>query len=1615
MGRIVSKLDLNKTPQLVDNNSLVFAKNIRVLNDGIIGPDFPIDNICDVPGIIIGYIVGLNSIVYLFVLESEYKIILFEDNLNFPIDGVNAIQNYTIEIIDSENRREVYTKDFSKIIDLEELQNEIKLFAKISLNDFFGIKEDDVLFYGNAYTTIYPHNAEINISFDYTPADGDYIPPRPFNEKTFIYESNVDYTRSSIYSFNEVTQDLTKIDTAWKYSGGKITGVCTTNNTNEVILTIGEYFDYTEDKNFKQIPLKHINLSHCSSSDDESIYTQTPAIPVTNLYLFDTYTKTIPNGVYQFFVRYKIHNNFYTNWFPCSKECFAGSPKLINSVQGSVKYIDTSTDSPKSFILKVEHLFNGINNNEDYTKNYKDFQLGFILSHDDSVVARSWKSFSFDTDTIYFDYEKDFITEINIDDLLKTTYELYNVKNVSYFRDKLYIANYIESNLNPQLQEYAKNIKCELNQISVYEKDDTTFNGFLFKNKHESRNIYSSIGDYSIYEILKNKEYLSQSIEDNLIPHSGHLLDIHSSCYTNAEPYLFLIHGLIEQGFHNTIKNFNQLEQYDYWINSYVVVPENNNDFDNSNHRHYRELINNGRYVIIHNVKGGNLYKAGDAHWITYTGVTANSWRPSAYKFKSNNGSVFSEKENLDYIWFSGGTDPKSENINNPTTNYNDYIGSYNKVSKSDADAGYFKMHSHGFNNYTVIPDYFAEQCLNIVKANYPKWCVYRISFYSENVERVIYEADRSNKYKTIKYGGESYNIEAKLCNDFRGICGTTEYLDLNDIFVKYVANSIQYVDKEGNFYINHKSVLYKVDSYKIEYSTYDYSIYHTERQRTDTGGNNPKYDCEDVIQSVSYDHTYINTITLNKDKLSSSNDITDLKQYRTLLPFTEYKFYIHYFKEDGIPTNGYEICSISKDEFDESKPISVIYPSFKNVIVPEGYKGYFISIYKFGNDIANGFNITTYNNSKIADCLEFDSLLYGVENNIKILNSQGEQYKVGDKNVLGTYYPSSTTEPIEWFGNAGHVAFEKDTQIGDNSKIWFVVTNKQGETDYVNETLIKLTPYISANISEYDNYNDLNCPGYLSPVCKPTDVPLGADGNLYINGTDAYSIKFSSNQLRLEDHGENLNIIDTYKTDTNYVYSNFNLHYLSLFNNDISAKFRSYELKNTTGEVISKGKQVVYLFDSSTISYIYQLPNMYKDYTRKLYRPIQPNNIYIFDNTIRSSNVNANEAYNYIYTFDALDYYAVPANRGKITNVFNISKSLYIHCEHSLFKFVGNNSLATNDSEVKLSETDIFDTGIEEIFDAQHGYGGLQNKKQSIVTYNAYVFYDSISNIIYGYFGDSNLVNISNPIVKLIENKDINDILFVADENNNRFYTNIIYEDNSNICLSFNFNVKNFVSIHDFSFNDGFSTRSNCYFLTETNTKIYRVNTIDKITSYSDLYVLSKLFIKDMKDPIDNVVENCIDIVFNEEYEKIKVLNYINWICSSINKYIDDSNIFMSEEDISKYSGTRIRIYSDECSTELIELETEDGKPFIQNTQTLSDANSYKYPRYNCGIWSLNYFRDIRNTDDIFNYGNIKNNSLGVDNSLIYGKYFVVRVIFRNKNFKFENIKFNIQNYEKV
>ena len=66
--------------------------------------------------------------------------------------------------------------------------------------------------------------------------------------------------------------------------------------------------------------------------------------------------------------------------------------------------------------------------------------------------------------------------------------------------------------------------------------------------------------------------------------------------------------------------------------------------------------------------------------------------------------------------------------------------------------------------------------------------------------------------------------------------------------------------------------------------------------------------------------------------------------------------------------------------------------------------------------------------------------------------------------------------------------------------------------------------------------------------------------------------------------------------------------------------------------------------------------------------------------------------------------------------------------------------------------------------------------------------------------------------------------------------------------------------------------------------------------------------------------------------------------------------------------------------------------------------ADSYKAPRYNQGYWTANYFRNILNANKT---NNEIEDYISDENSLIEGKYFVIRFIFDDE-FKLETISLN-------
>ena len=286
----------------------------------------------------------------------------------------------------------------------------------------------------------------------------------PHNICFYILLFNEDTQQSAIKVYNENTKELSDVACNWNYSGltageTTITGYCTTTLYGETVLTIAEHYKGVPSN---LIPLKHIvigtkdNAGNTISNydDDETIYTQAPNVPLINLKLLEKYHNTIPAGTYQFFIRYEIRKNHYTNWFPASKELFAGTTRTMLTNQGKVHYVDKTVDSNESFKLRVETVRN--------VDGFKSFQLGFIIAHDNEVYARTYKHYEVDCGEIYFDYDTEYIEEIDVKEIIESVYSLYNVKNVTSYKNRLYIANYIESDFNPDLSDYATQVDIEM-------------------------------------------------------------------------------------------------------------------------------------------------------------------------------------------------------------------------------------------------------------------------------------------------------------------------------------------------------------------------------------------------------------------------------------------------------------------------------------------------------------------------------------------------------------------------------------------------------------------------------------------------------------------------------------------------------------------------------------------------------------------------------------------------------------------------------------------------------------------------------------------------------------------------------------------------------------------------------------------------------------------------------------------------------------------------------------------------------------------------------------------------------------------------------------------------
>lgn len=1461
MAQIIPKLNLNRTPSIVENNSLVYASNIRADVDATIHRDYSILPMSLVKTDLIGNI-------YNNYHNTIYRIIA---NLQDQVNNNNKVN------------KEFYNKVITGL-------------TKISKYP----------------TTVFPSNNFPNYGI---------VGVIPNNNEFYLFISGTDKTDKTNYDYiicyDEKLDKFTPCNCNWHYSGGEITGNVINNLNGDKLLNIGEK---TSDANL--IPFKSINLTESKYTEDESIYTQSPNIPITNLSLNGRFEYTVPNGVYQFFVRYKIRDGFYTDWFPASKDIFIGNSNTTYTNFGTLTYCETNRDSDNSVIFKVEHLF------PKYKTNYESFQIGFILSHDDTIVARAWKHFTFDKTLIKFDYDATIETEeIEIIDLIQPTYQLYDVQNITNFKNKLYISNYIESNFNEDLREEANKIKIEITQKKVT-------NGY---NRH----------DLSDPTIIGNKSYYSNiKINNEIIPIGG----------SNSIVY----------------RLFNQVDSLsNLSINDYITKCYNNEEYPNGCFPKYDGFVGSalGDTINIENLKRNVL-----------------KYDSKAFDFNFEDDSVISILLN----------DVEINNLESLKTTL------YNKVAYLDKDSNFVTKDGTpcSSNKITFIRSFsyktkrFKPGNVDIADEVTDSTSNPNIGIENDNITNIggeeveVLRTQRYNQNIDLYIGGnKSYmsnnNIEDIL--DYTTLIPFQKY----KFYIHYVKQS---GEVSNGYYCGGTNAGIITAPYK---ESCDSLIYPVFKNITIPSGY--------VGCFFSIFNCAVKSATIY-DLEKVLGDGTNVKSIEgSCVDINIGKFPV--FKECNVKQTK-QIASSSNPGYDLGG--EVLPPIINHNITPA---------------------------SEEINTVSLNQAIY------KTIVSKG------------IYHHSSDSSDIRYFGGNGIITFKPETNSTfdlDTDKLAYVVTDYESQQTEDLE-LVKCTPYITSTeeIFNYDNYVDLNLLGYICEVSRLNkDRCLGyyTDGSTVFkkditqsSSIDSATSSASSASFKLQELSKfkkdnkwevlDFDLINTTKVA---VYSNYNLNYLTIGDRPVDRIITYYnreENDTSVNDENNKSFQTIWrLIASANMSSIYNLPSMYHNYTRKLYYSYNENNIYKFDNTVRSSILNGDEADVHIFKFHPNDYYNVPTNRGKIVNLVAIGDAILVHTEDSMFRFTGSNNLSSSDGDILTKESQPFDTGVSEIFGSDFGYAGIQDKKESIITEDGYIFYDRDSNVIYMYSGNNQMIKLSDSIEKLFKLEPINKISFANDYYNNRFFVCIKTESNKSYTLSFCTleSIKSFISLHDFSFDKAFNTKTKCYFY--NTTEVYRIepsitgcyalsesnnNLYPKINGKASFNVINKVNVVNTSYSINNY-DSIVDIIQNPSYEIVKTVNSIEWCSNLVDKYFNtitsdtSSTIKLTEGNYTAKPCKGLLLYTDTCTSNYIDCDIS-----TSNAYSITDTNSYKYPRYNQGKWSLNYFRNTEATADPFsyltNYDDGRQNAQfrSDNNSLIEGKYVVVRFYF-NKSFKLETLNIN-------
>lgn len=728
---------------------------------------------------------------------------------------------------------------------------------------------------------------------------------------------------------------------------------------------------------------------------------------------------------------------------------------------------------------------------------------------------------------------------------------------------------------------------------------------------------------------------------------------------------------------------------------------------------------------------------------------------------------------------------------------------------------------------------------------------------------------------------------------------------------------------------------------------------------------------------------------------------------------------------------------------------------------IPEGYKGYFISyerldtvIYKgilsmndvstdsayYWNTPSNNDSVTNAEQISISNKKNFSKFKFFTDEinindelknnitNIVYFNSVASsdyynsrfhaynshyltslnKYFMYNTNDTDTVYSSSITNvqfidaytnKTNLFNVGSYITFDGDINI-EGPSIAYICTNKINFNS--NKNLIRCSDYYYST-GEIEIYKDgtYDIQGVL--VYNSNGVVLNDAEKYVTTTTNTHYINeiYSGNINDSLENDDSINNFSPFVIYAQWWCIDDYLHESKCFNNEpeiiVKTTFNNDKRSSYAyGNFVSTGNSRD-LFVNKSVRYIDNNIITYKN------NITNNNNIYQFNKTITRSYIYQNEsAVNRFRLIDGLSYKILNTNKGDIINIVSNSKIFIVHTQYSLFILSSENTLSTDNNNIQLANTDIFDLDYKELIVSAKGSAGLQNIKHAVIGEFGYIWYNNLDKHIYRLF-NGRITKIDDDISDYINSRDFNS-LFIGDDIKRQ---RIIFFVGSE-SISYNYKVNNFISLHNCAnITDCWSTANNIYI-----NFVYRYFNIwddppVDIEYYNICYydTNSKNILQRYMSSTGTMVSanntSVVSVIFNANYNSMKRLRNLvyNLRANDINNF----NIGITPLDVNAnfYSGDTLRVYSNVHDTDTLDItiDSNEVKNSIMNVEKEVNDIYYNKPYWHLGSWNFNYLFDKK-----YKYGDYSN-------AYISGNYFIARFEFssNDKVIKFEDVLFNL------